>query len=82
MMRAKLLLTIGGVVTLLGMTIAGVAWIWLATEWGDGPHIYDPDGPLYRQVSMARFGAFVGILTLAIGLVLVAVGFIRLRKVS
>lgn len=82
MMRAKLLLTIGGAVALLGTTVAAIAWIWLATAWGDGPHIYDPAGPLYKQVSMARFGAFVGVLTLAIGLVLSAVGFIRLRRVS
>ena len=74
MHRVRLLLSFGVVLLIVGIALVAVALTWLAANWGAGNHLYDPNGPLYKHVAMARLGLTCGIVAALGGLALSAIG--------
>ncbi|MBG6056015.1 hypothetical protein IWX81_002443 [Salinibacterium sp. CAN_S4] len=82
MIRTRLFLAVGALLAIAGVGIAAVALLWLATNWGSGQHIYDPDGPLYKQVSMSSFGAIVGMALAVAGVATSTAGLVHRKRMS
>ena len=80
MQRVRLLLSFGAVLLIVGIALAAVAVSWLAANWGASNHIYDPNGPLYKHVAMARFGVTCGIAAALGGLALGVTGLVLHRQ--
>ena len=82
MLRTRVTLTIGMVLAIAGLTLVAVALPWLAANLSVGAHVYDPTGPLYKQISWARLGAVAGAVALLVGAGFVIFGLIARRRTS
>jgi hypothetical protein len=74
-MRVRLLATLGVVLVLVGAAVAIPA-----LSWGPGPHIYDPNGEVGKQLAMARLGLIAGAISVSLGIASMTAGAVVWRR--